>query len=316
MTSLGKLKPYFHRELGYFYRHTPNRLLLYPFIFTFFLMECATFWLFYQGPAFILDYFGFISIYTLHKAVVYTLCIWAADALTHRLAPAWGKYANRTVGHQWLIWSLGLTAGFILQRTMVKSLIPLYAPEVIEYFIATRQPRLSPLVMLMVLIPYWIIVVVFTLQVALSRQRVQRLSEEMFVQPENRSAESMPAPGPSSGLPGGMLKTGNGSGPIALADITHISVEDHYCRVNYIMDHGLQSELIRIPLKAILKELPKTHFLQVHRSHVVNTGHIKRILKSGRDHKIVVKRYDLELPISRSRFKELPQDLKAAAMGR
>ena len=70
MDNLKMIKAYFGQNLGDFYTHSTNRLLLYPFFFSFFLVECATFWLLYLGPAFVLDYMAFITVYTLHKAAV------------------------------------------------------------------------------------------------------------------------------------------------------------------------------------------------------------------------------------------------------
>ena len=94
MESLEMLKKYFGQNLGDFFGHTTNRLMLYPFLFSFFLVECSTFWLFYQGPSFVIDFMAFTTVYTLHKAAVYTICIFAADLLVHHLAPSWGTYKD------------------------------------------------------------------------------------------------------------------------------------------------------------------------------------------------------------------------------
>ena len=316
MESLEMLKKYFDQNLGDFFGHTTNRLMLYPFLFSFFLVECSTFWLFYQGPSFVIDFMAFTTVYTLHKAAVYTICIFAADLLLHHLAPSWGTYKGRTVGRQWLIWSLGLAAGFILQRTLVKSLIPVYAPDVINYFMAHRIPRLRMVTMLMVLIPYWTVVVFVTLRVVLSRQRIRQLADSLVVIPEDRPSREVSPDETLKSRPEGILKLGggNGNGVIALSDITHVTMEDHYCSVNYTTGNGLKSELIRLPLKEMLRKLPETHFLHIHRSHVVNTRHIERLSKSGRDHKVILKCNEIELPISRSRFKDLLPRMKAVGI--
>lgn len=235
MVNLKKMKTYLGQNLGDFYAHGTNRLLVYPFFFSFFLLECATFWLLYLGPAFVLKYLAFTTVYTLHKAAVYTICIIMADILAHHGVPSWGAYGKRSVGRQWMIWSLGLAVGFFLQRTMVKGLIPAYAPDVIAYFVANPQARLSTLTLLLVLIPYWCLVVFLTLRVALSRQRIQQISDSLMVVTAGKTAQATTPHAAPASMPDGILQMSgdNGNGAIALADITHVTVEDHYCRINY-----------------------------------------------------------------------------------
>ena len=108
------------------------------------------------------------------------------------------------------------------------------------------------------------------------------------------------------------MDNGSGNGAIALSDITHVTVEDHYCRISYTIGNGLRSKMIRLPLKELLRKLPNAHFLRIHRSHVVNRKHVSRLMKKGRDYKIVLQRWNVELPVSRSRFRDLHPRLKSA----
>jgi DNA-binding LytR/AlgR family response regulator len=312
MDAFKILKAYFGQNLGNFYTHPTNRMLIYPFFFSFFLIECGTFWVLYLGPAFVMDFLAFTTVFTLHKAGVYTICIWTADLVANHLPFSWGTYGNRNVGRQWLIWSLGLGVGFAIQRTMIRSLVPIYAPDVVAYFIANPLARLSTSTLLMILIPYWLVVVFVTLRVVLSRQRIQRLADSIVVSPGHRSAETVSATVEGKGRASGMLRLNGDSGgsAIALSDITHVTVEDHYCRVNYIAGNGLKSEMIRLPLKQMLRKLPDNRFVQIHRSHVVNSEHISHLAKNGRDHNVVLEEYGVVLPVSRSRFKHLPQCCK------
>jgi len=310
------IKGYFGGDLGVFYTQTSNRLMLYPFIFSFFLVECTTFWLLYQGPSFFLNYMAFTSVYSLHKATVYTICILGADILAHLLAPSWGAYSKRTVGRQWLIWSLGLVIGFVLQRTVIRSLVVFYAPDVVAYFRAHPQATLSTTTLLSILIPYWCVVMFLTMKVARYKQQIKQQANSLMVIPEGNPSAAVLAATESIGLPIGSLKWSgeNGNGTIALADITHVTVEDHYCRINYSTGNGLKSKMIRLPLKEMLLKLPREHFLKIHRSHVVNIGHISRLTKTGRDHKVLLQRFDVELPVSRSQCKDLLPRLKVFAV--
>ncbi len=313
------LKNYLRQDLGAFYGHAANRLMLYPFIFSFFMVECASFWLLYLGPAFVLDFMAFTTVYTLHKAGVYAVSILATDIAAHHLIPSKGNYHQRTIGRQWLIWSLGLVIGFVLQQTMIRSLIVLYAPEVVDYLNAHPGARLGTTTILLILIPYWIVVVFLTLQVALSKQRIQKQADAILVLPGETTGKPGSSAGRAAGLPRGRLRvdgeSGNGNSTISLADITHVTVEDHYCRINYTSGDSLKSTLVRLPLKQMLSKLPREHFMQIHRSHVVNRGYVRRLAKSGRDHKLGLQHVDMALPVSRSRLRTLQSWLDATESG-
>lgn len=308
-----RIRDYFAGDLGDFYALAVNRLTLYPLIFTCFLVECTTFWILYLGQSFFFNYMSFVMIYSLHKAAVYTLCIFAADTAAHYLVPAWGTFQKRSVGKQWLIWTSGLLVGFVLQRTMVFSLIIHYAPEVIGYFTARPQTRLSNFELLLYLTPYWCLVMYIAMRIALSKQRIIDQARSLVVLPDGQKKVSPeplrvnpPAEGKNGLLEGSLSwESENGHVAVPLADITHITVEDHYCRVNYSTDNGLKSQMIRLPLKEMLSKLPQDHFIKIHRSHVVNSAHVSRLKKKGRDHKVVMRNLDVELPLSRSRFKNL-----------
>ncbi len=311
-----QMKEYFGRDLGAFYTHITDRLMLYPFMASFFLVECFAFWLLYQGPSFFLNYMAFTTVYSLHKAAIYTICMLGADILAHHLAPSWGAYKERTVGRQWLIWSMGLAVGFVLQRTMIRSLVVFYAPDVVAYFMTQPQTKLSTATVLMILIPYWVVVLFLTMRLARSKQRIQQQADALTVTPGDNALKGVSPAAKSENQPTGSLKLGddNGNETIALADITHVTVEDHYCHVNYTTGNGIKRKMIRLTLKDLLKKLPREHFLRIHRSHVVNMGHISRLARNGRDHKIVLQCFDVELPVSRSRFKHLQPWLKAAGV--
>lgn len=312
-----RIRHYFAGNLGNFYSKAVNRSTLYPVIFTCFLAECTTFWLIYLGKSFFFNYMSFVMIYSLHKAAVYSFCIFAADTATHYFISPWGAFNKRCVGKQWIIWTIGLIVGFIIQRTMVNGLIIHYAPEVIDYFIVHPEVRLSHFQLLLYLTPYWCFVMFITMRIALAKQRIQDQAGSLMVLPEkhrNATPDSLlanPVEKNKKGLPEGRLNWSNETGDtsILLANITHITVEDHYCRINYSAGSSFKSKMIRLPLKEMLLKLPQDHFIKIHRSHVVNKAYVLNLKKKGRDHKIVMKDAGVELPVSRSRFKDLASSL-------
>lgn len=312
-----QVKGYFGAPLGEFYAHTANRLMLYPFIAGFFFTECVAFWALFQGPAFLLDHLAFSIVYSLHKAVLYTSCLLGADVLANWLFHAWGSYAKRRVGRQWIIWSMGLVAAFLLHRSMITSLVVFYAPDVVGFFRAYPEAIPSRTTVLMILLPYFCIVVFTTLQIARNKLKIQRMAAAVTAEPPDAGPGQFSRPAAQNGLPAGRLRLENGGGndAIALADITHVSVEDHYCRINYATAHGLKNVLIRLPLAELMRKLPREHFLQTHRSHVVNLGHVSRLRREGRQKTLVLARHGVELPISRQRFKQVEPRLKVNGCG-
>lgn len=301
------LKAYLNTDLGIFYAHNTNRLMLYPLIFCFFLLEGVVIWLLYKGPTYYLGNLAFTTIYSLHKSAGNTISIWIADVLANLLAPAWGAFAKRTVGRQWLIWSLGLAAGFMPFRAVARRLVLLYAPDIAAYYIANPQAKLGILTILIFLIPCWTAAIFMTLRIAMSKQRVHLLEKKIVVTAGDNTTQATTTGGDSPDPPSGWLRLNQNHAnlTIALADITHVTVEDHYCRINYWNGNRLKSELIRLPLGKLILKLPPEHFLKIHRSHVVNRSHIARIAKKGRDRKVHLQVQDVELPVSRSRFKAL-----------
>jgi len=309
-----RAKNYLGSPVGDFYALGANRLMLYPFLTVVLLMECLVYWTIFHGPGFLLAHMAFATIFSLHKAILFTLCLWGTDVLANRLIPSWGAYQKRTVDRQWVIWAVGLAVGMLLLRPLAGSLVVHYAPGVIDYFAARPAPKAVLFKTLVILLPYWGAGVFLALQLARSKNQIMRLSGEVRVEPQETPGLQTPAADGNGKRPRGVLRLGkeNGDQAINLADITHVTVEDHYCRVTFHAGNGPKSVLIRLPLKEMMTKLPREHFLQTHRSHVVNLGHVSRLAKEGREHKLVLRHLDVHLPVSRHRFKELEPRLKAS----
>lgn len=97
-----------------------------------------------------------------------------------------------------------------------------------------------------------------------------------------------------------VLQTGTIKEKIAIQDILYIKSDHVYVEV-YLKERTL---LVRESLKNLLKELPKNHFFQVHRSYAVNIDHVVSfgagiIFLSG-----------IEIPVSRTYQRDLLARLK------
>jgi len=255
---------------------------------------------------------AFTTMYCLHKAILISVLIVCADVLANRLGSSWGAYDKRTVGRQWMIWSLGMLSGFLLHRIMIRSLILDFAPEVVPYFMKHPEKMLSNTTILMILIPYWVIGISITFQVVKTKQWIQQQAGSVMVLTEGSTSPAASSAASFAHLPKGSLKLedSHGNGIIALADITHVTVEDHYCRINCSTSKGLKGAMVRLPLKHLIQKLPQEYFLKIHRSHIVNLGHVARLTKTGRDFKVLLKAFGVQLPVSRSRYKDLQHRLK------
>ncbi len=81
---------------------------------------------------------------------------------------------------------------------------------------------------------------------------------------------------------------------IPYAKIEYLSTYDHYLKVYW---NG-QFQLLRVPLTQLLKTLPN-HFVRIHRSHVISTLHINKVVRQrGSFH--VYMSDDTVLPVSNS----------------
>lgn len=62
---------------------------------------------------------------------------------------------------------------------------------------------------------------------------------------------------------------------VAVDDITHLQAERDNCSI-YIRNS--ERMLVTVPMKHVLKVLPQTKFIRVHRSHALNISYIVKII--------------------------------------
>ncbi|XOV90480.1 MAG: LytTR family DNA-binding domain-containing protein [Pseudomonadota bacterium] len=92
---------------------------------------------------------------------------------------------------------------------------------------------------------------------------------------------------------------------LSTTDLSHISVDDHYCYLYHRRDDGCTwaKSDVGIPLKEVLEQLPD-NFIQVHRSHVVNTDFIDTVGREGRNYFVCMKDGS-QIPVSRGKRDEI-----------
>lgn len=93
-------------------------------------------------------------------------------------------------------------------------------------------------------------------------------------------------------------------------NISHITVEEHYCSVFVLENEELRRIEVKLALKDALAKLPKDYFLQIHRSHLVNMAHVRNIRNSGRSCELLMQDSESVLPVSRHRLSQVLPRLK------
>jgi two-component system LytT family response regulator len=102
-----------------------------------------------------------------------------------------------------------------------------------------------------------------------------------------------------------VVKTGAKIEVIPLAEIEQIEAQDDYVMIYTDNARYLKKETLNYFEKA----LPATDFIRIHRSHIVNMKHIKQIEQYGKESYVVVLSNGKQVNISKSRFKDLKQEL-------
>lgn len=62
---------------------------------------------------------------------------------------------------------------------------------------------------------------------------------------------------------------------VAVDDITHLQAERDNCN---IFIRNSERIVVTVPMKHVLKDLPQTKFIRVHRSHALNISYIVKII--------------------------------------
>lgn len=92
---------------------------------------------------------------------------------------------------------------------------------------------------------------------------------------------------------------------ISLNSTAYIQADENYCHLWQCEGEGSGSPIrytVRSTLKELLCQLPETHFMQTHRSYLVNPAYAKKIKKTNDKFHILLVN-DISVPVSRSRIK-------------
>ena len=306
-------RAYLQRPLGSFFAQPANRSLVYHRFGFLLLFAVLAGKLLMRQHDFLMAHMAFYFTYALQFSLTYLAGVVLAELAVRGLSPRWGAYEQRTVARQWFIWSLGFLLGLMMHRLSSAYLVGFYAPWIISFL--RNAPHAKPSLMEIVLFcaAVWSVATFGVIQAALAWQKQLRRRQAVAAIRPEPSAKA-PAEEPSS-RPAPAVLTVSHDGrrsKIPVERITHVTVEDHYCRIHFLGGDGPRNVFTCITLKSLTQELPEGDFAQIHRSHLVNLSHVAGLNKSGRQYFADLAAAGAQLPISRHRWAELQERLPGA----
>lgn len=300
-----------NHSVGLFYAQWTHRYLAY--LMAFLLIGIWTFvaleiygWFTWRVTS-----ISFRGNYILHTMVNFGLCLYVADEWLTRLTGRWGRFTNRTLGKQAFIWGLSFGVAFYLQRTIVFEGIMYYNLDLYHYYELFPQMRPRPLDHFFFSLPYLIATILFLWLMAAIRQHGLVKEQKALLSLQQKLANQNETPvdravsvEPAQDTAPVCIQSGSRQIILEQDIISHVTIEDHYCRIHTLENDESQSFFVKSSLAEFLEKLADSHFVQIHRSHVVNTRAIRRLDKKNRACKVYLKS-DVVLPVSRYRLDEV-----------
>lgn len=297
------------QTIGPFYERYIHRLLTYLLLVTC-LIGGAFLALGVAGKsAFVLQHLPLACTLALFQAMVFTFSHVFSDLAAHYLGPSRMAYGSRSVGRQLIVVFSGLALGFWVHQGVFPELMQLCAPRP-----ATQMFAMLSAVPLCCTTIYACVMVVPMSHHGTKRKEAAGYSQPGLALPPAQpmpvaAAVSPPPPAGRAKLNTVSFRCDGRQINIPLEAVTHVSMEDHYCRVFYQSGQGSQEFLVREALAGLIRRVDSEDFLQIHRSHLVNKKHIRAYKRTGRNHWLLLGPGRVPLPISRRRQSKVKEAL-------
>lgn len=301
---------YFKRPLGPFYRDFSHRLVVYLLVWAAYVVVPYLTTIMFYGPDWLMSDLAHIAAGAFKTALIFAGSLILVDIGCSRLVREEMGYRTRTVGRQWLVMFIGFLMAYVINQTVFPHTIELYGPWLSGYGPSSPKGFSRHAAEFISFLVLWLPIAYLTIGFALRNQRTA-------LKPIKDSAADGPAHHDSSQadpkVTQSVLTLENRSQNLEIPfdEITHVTVEDHYCRLFHKNGEQMVSHLVRVPLKRLEGKLPPERFVRIHRSHIVNLQHVLgwRMVQQQRH---LVLDHDIgDLPISRSRFREIENIIKA-----
>jgi two-component system LytT family response regulator len=102
-----------------------------------------------------------------------------------------------------------------------------------------------------------------------------------------------------------VVRKGNAINLIAVENVKYVEAQDDYVMIYHTEGKALKQQT----MKFYEDNLSKTDFVRVHRSYIVRVAEIKRIEPYGKDNHVAVLKSGDKLPVSRTGFSLLKEEL-------
>lgn len=122
-------------------------------------------------------------------------------------------------------------------------------------------------------------------------------------EPANHLLSKMPEP--ASPVNRIVVRKGNAINLIPVENIRFVEAQDDYVMIHHMSGKALKPQT----MKYFEDNLPKADFVRIHRSYIVKVGEINKIEPYGKENHVAVLRSGDKLPVSRSGYKLLKDEL-------
>jgi len=112
-------------------------------------------------------------------------------------------------------------------------------------------------------------------------------------------------PEPSSPVNRIVVRKGNAINLIPVEQIRYVEAQDDYVMIYHSAGKALKQQT----MKYFEDNLPNSDFVRIHRSYIVKVEEIKRIEPYGKDNYVAILKSEDKLPVSRSGYKHLKEEL-------
>lgn len=112
-------------------------------------------------------------------------------------------------------------------------------------------------------------------------------------------------PDPPSPVNRVVVRKGNAINLIPVEQIRYVEAQDDYVMIHHVNGKALKQQT----MKFYEENLPKADFVRIHRSYIVKVEEINKIEPYGKDNHVAVLRSGDKLPVSRSGYQHLKEEL-------
>ncbi len=196
--------------------------------------------------AYMISQLPLVCTLALHLVLVFTACHVICDVLANQFRPRRMAYSKRRVGQQWLVLFVGLIAGFYFHQASLPDLLGRYASRPANQ----AEPSLRCFAVNFSLVPlccaalyvHYLMGLIYQHNMDLEQSPPNALGQHDLLEVTHGIMDEEVAaslkPNAAASPQSLIFKDQGLEVLISPESITHISVEDHYCRIHHVEGHA------------------------------------------------------------------------------